>query len=100
MDPLFPASYPNLLAELCAKAEGRKTYDREDSEYCLLLLLNYRKLELPYNNYRAHTPCTHVDANMQYLDLQEHTLICDLYLPMANQFIYMGRKHMNSSKCG
>ena len=31
MDPLFPASYPNLLAELCAKAEGRKTYDREDS---------------------------------------------------------------------
>ena len=49
MDPLFPASYPNLLAELCAKAEGRKTYDREDSEYCLLLLLNYRKLELPYN---------------------------------------------------
>ena len=49
MDPLFPASYPNLLAELCAKAEGRKTYDREDSDYCLLLLLNYRKLELPYN---------------------------------------------------
>ena len=49
MDPLFPASYPNLLAELCAKAEGWKTYDREDSEYCLLLLLNYRKLELPYN---------------------------------------------------
>ena len=49
MDPLFSASYPNLLAELCAKAEGRKTYDREDSEYCLLLLLNYRKLELPYN---------------------------------------------------
>ena len=47
MDPLFPASYFNLLAELCAKAEGRKTYDREDSEYCLLLLLNYRKLELP-----------------------------------------------------
>ena len=39
MDPLFPASYPNLLAELCAKAEGWKTYDREDSEYCLLLLL-------------------------------------------------------------
>ena len=49
MDPLFSASHPNLLAELCAKAEGRKTYDREDSEYCLLLLLNYRKLELPYN---------------------------------------------------
>ena len=31
MDPLFSASHPNLLAELCAKAEGRKTYDREDS---------------------------------------------------------------------
>ena len=37
---------------------------------------------------------------MQYLDLQEHTFICDLYLPMANQFVCMGRKHMNSSKCG
>ena len=50
MDPLFPASYPNLLAELCAKAKGHKTYDREDSEYCLLLLLNYRKLELPFQS--------------------------------------------------
>ena len=49
MDLLFPASYPNLLAELCATAEGHKTYYREDSEYCFLLLLNYRKLGLPCN---------------------------------------------------
>ena len=31
MDPLFPASYPNLLAELCAKLKGIKLIDREDS---------------------------------------------------------------------
>ena len=37
---------------------------------------------------------------MQYLDLQEHTFICDFYPPMANQFVRMGRKHMNSSRCG